>query len=315
MKIAEVGMKIVEVEAREYGEIFAKPAHVYNSVEFAQLNSHKAERLHHLVFDDGGARLGIILGERADGVMHSPFSAPFGGFTTNRPQQFEYFDTAVELLKEYGKKHNQRIAVTLPPDLYDRRQIPLAVNALHRHAEKTQIDVNYHFDLADFEHYIQNIERNARNKLNHAMKENLIFNKVERGDTGGAARAYEVIRRNREEQGYPLRMTCDEVMRTAEIIPADFFLLSHGGRDVAAAQVFHVAEGICQLIYWGDLREFSGMRPMNLLAYRVFEHYRKQGLSILDIGPATSDSVPNYGLCSFKKSIGCMASNKFSFLL
>lgn len=308
-------MKIVEVEAREYGKIFAKPAHVYNSVEFAQLNSHKAERLHHLVFDDGGARLGIILGERADGVMYSPFSAPFGGFTTNRPQQFEYFDMAVELLKEYGAGRDKRIVITLPPDLYDRRQIPLAVNALCRHAETRFVDVNYHFDLTDFEHYIQNIERNARNKLNHAMKENLIFNKVERSDSDGAARAYGVIRRNREEQGYPLRMTCDDVMRTAEIIPADFFLLSHGGRDVAAAQVFHVAEGICQLIYWGDLREFSGMRPMNLLAYRVFEHYRKQGLSILDIGPSTEDGVPNYGLCSFKKSIGCMASNKFSFLL
>ena len=308
-------MKIVEVEAKEYREIFAKPAHAYNSVEFAQLNSHKAERLHHLVFDDSGARLGIILGERADGVMYSPFSAPFGGFTTNRPQQFEYFDMAVELLKEYGAGRDKRIVITLPPDLYDRRQIPLAVNALCRHAETRFVDVNYHFALSDFEHYIQNIERNARNKLNHAMKENLIFNKVERGDSDGAARAYGVIRRNREEQGYPLRMTCDEVMRTAEIIPADFFLLSHGGRDIAAAQVFHVAEGICQLIYWGDLREYSGMRPMNLLAYRVFEHYRKQGLSILDIGPSTEDGVPNYGLCSFKKSIGCMASNKFSFLL
>lgn len=308
-------MKIVEVEAREYGEIFAKPAHVYNSVEFAQLNSHKAERLHHLVFDDGGARLGIILGERADGVMYSPFSAPFGGFTTNRPQQFEYFDMAVELLKEYGAGRDKRIVITLPPDLYDRRQIPLAVNALCRHAETRFVDVNYHFDLTDFEHYIQNIERNARNKLNRAMKENLIFNKVERGDAGGAARAYGVIRRNREEQGYPLRMTCDDVMRTAEVIPADFFLLSHEGRDVAAAQVFHVAEGICQLIYWGDLREYSGMRPMNLLAYRVFEHYRKQGLGTLDIGPSTEEGVPNYGLCSFKKSIGCMASNKFSFLL
>ena len=207
-------MKIVEVEAREYGEIFASPTHVYNSVEFAQLNSHKAERLHHLVFDDGGARLGIILGERTDGVMYSPFSAPFGGFTANRPQQFEYFDIAVELLKEYGGKRNQKIVITLPPDLYDRRQIPLAVNALCRHAETRFVDVNYHFELTDFEHYIQNIERNARNKLNHAMKENLIFNKVERGDAGGAARAYGVIRRNREEQGYPLRMTCDDVMRT-----------------------------------------------------------------------------------------------------
>lgn len=307
-------MRIVEVEAKVYKELFAKPQQVYNSVEFAQLNSHKAARLHYIVFDDGGARMGLILGERG-GCMYSPFSAPFGGFTTNRPQQFEYFNMAVELLKEYGTEHNQRIVITLPPDLYDRQQIPLVVNALCRRTETRFVDVNYHFAIADFEHYIQNIERNARNKLNRAMKEELIFNKVGKGDDNGVARAYDVIRRNREEHGYPLRMSYDDVVRTIEIIPADFFILSHNNADIAAAQVFHVADDICQVIYWGNLNNYSQMRPMNLLAFRIFEYYHKQGLRILDIGPSTEEGVPNYGLCNFKQSIGCKTSNKFSFLI
>lgn len=308
-------MRIIEVKAKEYKELFAKPTHVFNTVEFAQLNSHKAKCLHYLVFDDAGARLGLILGEHNDGNLYSPFSAPFGGFTTNRPQQFEYFDNAITALKEYGKNINKHIIITLPPDFYDRRQLPLAVNALHRHAETRFVDVNYHFQIEDFANYSSLIDRNARNKLNKALKENLIFNKVEKGDSNGVARAYEVIRRNREEHGYPLRMSYDDVAKTIEIIPADFFLLSHDGTDIAAAQVFHVAEDICQLIYWGNLQESSQMRPMNLLAYRVFEYYYKQGLRILDIGPATEDGVPNYGLCNFKESIGCKTSNKFSFLL
>lgn len=307
-------MRIVEVEAKEYKDLFAKPQQVYNSVKFAQLNSHKAARLHYIVFDDGGARMGLILGERGD-CMYSPFSAPFGGFTTNRAQQFEYFDKAVIALKEYGENMQKHIAMTLPPDFYDQHQLPLMINALHRHAEILFVDVNYHFNINDFADYYSLIERNARKNLNRAMKEELIFNKVGKGDDNGVARAYDVIRRNREEHGYPLRMSYEDVVRTIEIIPADFFILSHNNADIAAAQVFHVADDICQVIYWGNLNNYSQMRPMNLFAFRIFEYYHKQGLRILDIGPSTEEGVPNYGLCNFKHSIGCKTSNKFSFLI
>ena len=108
-------------------------------------------------------------------------------------------------------------------------------------------------------------------------------------------------------------MTYEDVIGTTHVIPADFFILQHGYDDMAAAQVFHVTDKIYQVIYWGDLRGFSSLRPMNLLAYRIFEHYHKQGIEILDIGPSTEDSIPNYGLCCFKESIGCRSSLKLSF--
>ena len=128
-------------------------------------------------------------------------------------------------------------------------------------------------------------------------------------------RAYEVIRRNREEHGYPLRMTLEQVWQTVtSVVKADFFVLEHEGRDVAAAQISHVAEGIAQVIYWGDIRKYSALRPMNFLAYSLLDHYYKQGLRILDIGPSTEDGVPNYGLCEFKENIGCEVTLKYRFV-
>lgn len=308
-------MQIIEATAEEYSSLFNKYPHVYNTVDFSQLNQHKAEKLHFLMFYSGGIRYGLILGERGDGCLCSPFSAPFGGFTSNKPQNFEIIDDAVVALKKYAVQQGRHIVITLPPLFYDEIQIPLFINALQRHAGTHFIDVNYHFQLSDFAVYNTVMERNARKNLNHALKENLTFMHIRTDDVDGVKRAYAVIKANREELGYPLRMSLDDVLRTIDIIPADFFLLTHGGEDVAAAQVFHVTYNIYQVIYWGDRRQFSYLRPMNSLAYNIFDYYYRQGIEILDIGPSTEKGIPNYGLCNFKAGIGCRVSTKFSFEL
>jgi lipid II:glycine glycyltransferase (peptidoglycan interpeptide bridge formation enzyme) len=74
---------------------------------------------------------------------------------------------------------------------------------------------------------------------------------------------------------------------------------------VAAAVVFYVAHQIAQVIYWGDLPKFSEHKTMNFLSYSLFKYYSENGIAMIDIGSSTEDSVPNYGLCEFKESIGC----------
>lgn len=308
-------MQITETSAEEYKSFFTQYPHVYNTADFSLLNRNKAEKLHFLMFSKHGTRLGLILGDRGDGYMYSPFSAPFGGFTTKKPQSFEIIDDAVTALKAYAAEQDKHIVITLPPPFYDERQLPVFINTLHRKAKTRFIDVNYHFNISDFADYNTLMERNARKNLNKAMKENMTFTHVKDDDTDGIRRAYAVIRANREEHGYPLRMSLEEVIRTTSVIPADFFLLRHDDNDIAAAQVFHVTDDIYQVIYWGDRREFSHLRPMNFLAYSIFKYYHKQGLRILDIGPSTEEGIPNYGLCNFKESIGCTVSTKFSFEL
>lgn len=306
-------MTIKEVDAPEYAEHMERHPHIFNTTDFAELNAYKADDVRYLLFDDNGkTRFGLILGERG-GKLLSPFSAPFGGFSVNRHQNLEKVDEAVAALSVYAQEERKDIRIVLPPQFYDNDLIASQINVLSRRAELQYIDLNYYFPLSKFAGYTDCIERNARKNLKRALTSGFEFIAIQRGDADGMRRAYDVIRRNREEHGYPLRMSLSDVESTIRIIPADFFLLRHDGEDVAAAQIFHVAEGIAQVIYWGDLRAYSSLRPMNYLAYRIFEHYSREGLRVLDIGPSTEDGIPNYGLCDFKTGIGCDAVPKFVF--
>jgi len=109
-------------------------------------------------------------------------------------------------------------------------------------------------------------------------------------------------------------MTWNQVFSTTEIIPADFFLLSHNKDYVASAIIFHVAPKMVQVIYWGGLPDFAKYKTMNFLSYSIFDYYQKLGIKIIDIGTSTENGIPNYGLCEFKESIGCRISTKLSFV-
>lgn len=303
---------MTRVTASEYEGLFAPFCHIYDSADFCELNRHKADSMHYLVVSDTKARFGIVLGERG-GRLLSPFSAPFGGFTTNRAQRLEGMEAATELLTSYARGLGLTWRITLPPLAYDCTQLSKWANVLGRMGRLLYSDLNYHMPLHAGTDYMDIITSGARNKLRGAMRHGMELHKL-RGDCrDDIARAYAVIRQNREEHGYPLRMSLDDVVATAPVARADFFVLTHEGTDVAAAQIHNVATGIAQVIYWGDIAAASALHPMNLLAALLYRHYADAGYRMLDIGPSTEDGVPNYGLCAFKEDTGCYVSPKLVF--
>lgn len=304
-------MEIEELSPQVYAQQFT-PIHVYDTTEFNLLNAYKVEKVHFLSFNDKKRRIGIILGQRGKQLL-SPFSSPFGGFSFNKTQRLEYINMAVETLQEYAKSNGLAMRIALPPMFYSPQQLAETANCLSRFGKLRHLELNYHFPVSAFAQYDNIIERNAKKNLHRSLEEDFEFLAIDSKDQDNIAKAYDVIRRNRSERGFPLRMTFQDVVKTIQTVRADFFLLKHNGNEIAAAQVFHVAQGIAQVIYWGDLREYSSLRPMNYLAYKLFEYYYKTGLKILDIGPSTEEGIPNYGLCDFKTSIGCIPSPKFVF--
>lgn len=66
-------MELSRVSAKEYKNSFEVVFHVFNTVEFSELNSDKCESLHYLLFKDKKVRLGIVLGERDEYVIISFF--------------------------------------------------------------------------------------------------------------------------------------------------------------------------------------------------------------------------------------------------
>ena len=307
-------MQIKNLTPGEFASTF-QAAHIFNTVAFAQLNSDKVERVHYLSFDDPKTCFGIVLGE-SNGVLRSPFSAPFGGFLEKGTHGLERMEKAVDVLADYARERSLKLLITLPPLVYDETKMSKWVSVMIRKMQLRHIDLNYHLDISHVSHYSSVINSSARNHLNQALRQNYCLHKLNSDNRDDVARVYNVISCNHKERGFPLRMTFEQVWQTvSRVVTADFFVLEHEGCDVAAAQIFHVADGIAQVVYWGDIRQYAKLRPMNYLAYSLFGYYADNGLRILDIGPSTEDGIPNYGLCEFKESIGCSVTMKYSFEL
>ena len=308
-------MEVLEVGSKAYKDLFPDPYHGFNTTCFNELNEARCDQLLYLVFKDTRNRLGLIAGVKGKD-LHSPFSAPFGGFSFVREDiSIGQLEAGIEVLTRYAAdKGFQSIHYTMPPLFYNELFNNKLVNVFHRAGFIMEaVDLNYEFDLQKLtSDYEMNIWHNARKNLRISLKQDFIFSKCQTADTKLAA--YEVIKQNRSAKGYPLKMSYEQVCKTAEIIPADFFLLRKENNHVGAAIVFHVAPGIVQVIYWGDIPDFAAYKPMNFLAWQVFSHYKEQGLKFVDIGPSSEQGVPNYGLCEFKEGIGCEISPKFSFI-
>lgn len=310
-------METIEVTAAEFKRVIPNPYFIFGGADFAELNKDKAEKVYYLLFKDSKYRLGITGGLR-DNTFFSPFSAPYGGFVyLNKDIRLRMLDEAINSLTEWAKKKGiETFNITIPPAIFDESFVSKQINAFYRnHFKIENIDLNYSFELNKFnDSYSLNIWYNARKNLHIALNNELLFKLCT--DDPGKNIAYEIIRRNRKARGYPLNMSYEQITKTAELIHAEFFLVQQKSVEaIASAIVFHVADKIVRVIYWGDLPEFSNLRTMNFLSFKIFEYYKKMGINFIDVGISTVNSIPNYGLCEFKESIGCDTTLQYSFHL
>ncbi|MCL1967752.1 MAG: GNAT family N-acetyltransferase [Fibromonadales bacterium] len=275
--------------------------HVFNKKEFIELNKHKCSELHYLDFNG----VSIVLGEKG-GELHSHFSAPFGGFSSlQKTPSLEMMETACEKLYEWLKVKNKKCHITLPPPLYNKSLVSLSFYSLQNRGFSIECtDLNYSLNLSKPLQPKPNFCRN----LKTALKESLSFKQCENDIERKAA--YEIINENRKERGYPPHLSFEELQKTGEIFEIDCFLLYQKETAMAGAFIYQTAPKIAQLILWGDNREYSKYRPMNLLAMRIAEHYKENDYYYFDLGPTSKNGIPNYGLSRFKSEMGCETTLK-----
>lgn len=300
-------MIVRAVSKEEYYKAFPISRNVFTSNAFINVTPGNAEAVRFFMGIDGSfrPRLGLVAGYR-DGEWHAPYSAPFVSLDYNKPQQLE---TIYDFISELTDALAAPLHITLPSDYYDREMLPKITGILGNYARKKIADFDFFYPTSDYCSYMQNLDHAARKNLNRALAVGFSFEQ-----TDDIHRAYEVIRINRESHSYRLAMTEEQVRVTAGVVPTDMFVLSLEDTDVAAAIVQHVAEGIVQVLYWGDIPGYSERRPMNLLPYLLFGHYASTGIRIVDVGTSSTAGIPNTGLCRFKESVGCKVALRPTFV-
>ena len=301
-------MIVTEVTPQQYSALFPEVPHVFNSVEFNSLNACKCMAVHHLTFSNNKVRGGIILGESSD-TLASPFSAPFGGFSFTRSQSIQYVDEMVNALVYYAITCGKNLRVTLPPSFYDESMSAKCVSAFSRLSDVSSIiDINYHLTADSMP------TSSGRRALRRSEKFDLAFHHLD-GTPSNIARVYNVIAANHTHRHHPLHMSLADILATVSIVPADFFVLTMGDTDVAAAMIYRSAPDIAQLIYWGDTPGYSNMRVMNRLAAAIHQHYRNKGITVIDLGISSLNGIPDAGLCRFKENIGAISLPRYTFII
>ena len=302
------------VDKEEYQKIVDSPFSVFETVAFAELNRNKVDSVHYLIFKDNRIRFALVAGIK-DNVLKMPFSASFAAFSRlNQHIEITHYHQAVEALIDFAKSLNCRsIFFSLPPHFYYPTHLSQTYNALYVHEFiQQEIDVNYEFHLKNFDdNYVDHIEYDAKKSLNKAIRNNLIFEL-----TTDIQTVYRIIEQNREEHGFPMTMSLEEVLRTVNVVEHELFIVrSANNTPIASALTYQLTAQVVRVIYWGNIRDGSAFRPMNFLSYNIFKHFsQKAGINTIDIGHSTEHSVPNFGLCDFKQAIGCDSSPKYTFV-
>jgi len=308
-------MDIEEVTKEEYLKVI-KHHNIFDAVTFNELNKYKVEKLKYLLFKGKKYKFGLCVGVKECEVL-CPFSSPFATMVEiNRPVSIKNYDQAIDSLDIFlTKNHYKTIRFILPPMFYDETGLGIFVNTLYRKGyDFKNIDLNFQFDLKKVctEAYPEMIPRNGKKNLRIGLNSGLILKHCDNNED--AKKAYSVIAENREAKGFPLRMTFQQVMNTVRLVNHDFFMVIKDDEEIAAALIYYINENVAQVIYWGDRQGFGKVKPINYLACQLVHYYSERGLKYLDIGPSTENSVPNYGLCDFKKSIGCDVSTKITMI-
>jgi len=310
MRLHTVSNREYEIQRKNYASVFDTPA-------FAQHNRDKCDQVIYGFFSDSKLRLGLVAGIK-DGWVKAPFSAPYACFSwiSNAPRIADFQEAVVALVSWAREKNLLGISVTLPPFIYGEDVISkTSVALLNAKFALQKIDLNFAYSLAAHDdRYAEVIDIKARQKLRASQKNNLKLFKAETKEE--LVEAYNIIKRNREYRGFPLKMSLEDIAQTMELVPSDAFVLRRSdGYSIAAAICFRTQPHIVQVVYWGNLPEEANLNPMNNLAWQLFDFYTREGLKIVDTGPSTDGGVPNIGLSDFKQSIGCTASNKMTFSL
>jgi len=306
------------VSADEYEKLVSDKRVFFNEPRFTELNKDKADEVHYLILmRENSARFGLIAG-RVGTEMRTPFSAPYSYPVAiiNESKQ-ETIDAALSVFEGYCKAEGaESIRFIFPPFFYDEHLLSGWVNSFYRSGFEIQnLDINYALNLeklnVDEDTYGKLITQKGRKGLRRAERSGLEIIHCKTEEEYKAA--YETIQVGHESKGFPVKMSYDQLMDTMKLVEHDAFIVRKDGVNIVAEVLYRVNDRIVQGIYTGTHPNYMDCNGMNLLTWYTIKHYGEKGYKILDKAISTEDSIPNYGLCNFKESVGCERSLKYTF--
>jgi len=301
-----------EVDFKTYNHYFPTNPHPFISEPFIELNKEKTQRIVCLIEKIQKPVLGLIAG-LDNGILKSPFSAPFGGFHFRKEIMYiSEIDNFISSLKEYIISQGIKgIEITLPPDIYHPTFNAKTVNSLIRNGFQFKIpDITGWINLQQFKKAFA--QKNSREYYRQAIRNKLVFSQV--FEQKEQQEIYDLIYQNRAQFGRPIFMTLQDILDTSNLWPADFFKVTTDDGNILASAIFYRNHPeIIYAVFWGDKEIARPLRAMDFLAFNLWSYYKDLGFKYIDVGISTEEGIPNEGLIRFKETHESNSSLRYKF--
>jgi hypothetical protein len=116
-------------------------------------------------------------------------------------------------------------------------------------------------------------------------------------------------------KGYSLSMSFDDLKKTVDNFPNQFFLfvVMDGDRMAAASVSIQVRSAVLYNFYVAHDPEYNHMSPVVMVVDGLYNFCKKNKFSILDLGTSMLDGKPNVTLLDFKLRLGGVVTEKITF--
>jgi hypothetical protein len=260
--------------------------------------------------------------KRISAVMHfhvfhdlaqSPLRSPFGSveFSKKVPAEliFDFLQFVETSLKEQSVS---KIVIKNYPHAYAEHQSVL----LHTFLVK----LGYTIAKAEIGSVIEItsgpirkfFHRSARRRLDKAKNAGLTVKEL---TIRRSAEVFTFIQQCRTNKQYPFSMSLTDFQKTVNLFPDHYLLFGvfDGHQLVAASITIRVKKNILYDFYHDHVSSYDHLSPVVLLVSAIYEFCQDKNIELLDLGTSTLNSVPNFSLLHFKKSLGCQFTSKLTF--
>lgn len=304
---------LIEVDKGSYTRYFPSAPHPYISEGFIELNSPKVDNIIRLVDESDPVTIGLVAGIK-NGILKSPFSAPFGGFHFSKENLYiSEIDRFVDALQSFiVSRRYKGIELIIPPDIYHQTFNTKLVSSLLRHSFRPILpEITNWVDLQQFNGSFS--QKNSREYYRQAVRNNLSFSLT--SDEAEMEEIYDLIFQNRTKLGRPIFMTLKDILNTGKLWPADFFKVCSSEQVIVASAIFYrFHPKICYAVFWGDNEAGRPLRAMDYLVFSLWSYYKNLGFKYVDLGISTEAGSPNEGLLRFKESHEAISSLRYKFI-
>lgn len=286
---------------------------IFNHPDFFKLNRDKNSYYFSLFFDE--KLIGLChFTEIGLGYYRSPLRGTYGSISFKENLSLELKSNSVKkvisFLENLGVKKVEIVSRPFSHHVHDESSL---LNIyLNQGFVISSHEINHSIKV-DHNPFFEKMMRNNKKRFNKCKRANFVFEMVH--SICEIGEVYQIIKENREGNGYKISMTIDQILKMYDTFNDSiyFFKTTYNGQCIASSMCIKLNNNVLYVFYWGDKQGYEQFSPVVFLANGIYDFAYQNKFKLIDVGTSSLKGRINFGLATFKQNLGFTISPKLTY--